>query len=218
MSPGAEHPGALQLTITLALASIAPALVLTCTCFGRFVIVFSFLKNGLGTPGAPPNQVVVGMALFMTMFAMAPVGQTVYERALGPYLAGKLDERQALEAGTPALRKFLLERTRGTDLAVFYEVSRGARPNAAADVPLSIAIPAFVLSELRTAFQMGLCVLLPFLVIDLLVAMVLSSMGMVMLPPTVVALPIKLLVFITVDGWQLVVRSLLRGVAAGAGS
>ncbi len=217
MNPAAAaaSPGsALQMVVVLAIASLLPAIVLTCTCFARFLVVFSFLKNGLGTQGAPPNQVLVGLALFMTMFVMAPVATKVYEQALKPYLDGKMTEGAAIEAAGPAIKGFLLPRTRQEDLALFYEVSNAPRPATAEDVPLRIAIPAFVLTELRTAFQMGLAVLLPFLVIDLIVATVLSSLGMVMLPPVLVSLPVKLLIFVAVDGWHLLVGSLLRGVMA----
>jgi flagellar biosynthetic protein FliP len=203
---------AVQLAVIMGLASLAPAIILTCTCFTRFAVVFSFLKNGLGTQGAPPTQILVGLALFMTLFVMAPVAEQVNDKALAPYLAGKLDEKGALEAGTPPIRDFLLKHTRQADLALFYNVSGTARPKTAAEVPLRIAVPAFVISELQTAFQMGLLMLLPFLVIDLVVATVLSSLGMVMLPPASIALPIKLLVFLAVDGWHLIVSSLLRGV------
>jgi len=203
---------ALQLVVLLTVASLAPAIILTSTCFARFAIVFSFVRNGLATQGAPPSQVLVGMALFMTLFVMAPTGNQIYEEALRPYLDGEISEAQAMKQGTPPLRRFLLERTNERDLELFYEVSSAPRPNQADDVPLRIAIPAFVLSELQTAFKMGLVVLLPFLVIDLIVASVLSALGMVMLPPPIVSLPIKLLVFVSVDGWHLVVSSLLRGV------
>ncbi len=208
---GAMPTGAVPLALMLSLVSLLPAIVLTCTTFARFVIVFSLLKTGLGTPGVPPNQVLVGLALFMTMFVMAPVAGQVYERAAQPYFAGKLDEAGALDAATPPLRKFLLAHTRQRDLALFYEVAHAPRPRRAEDVPLRIAVPSFALSELRTGFEMGLIVLLPFLVIDLLAATVLSSLGMVMLPPSLVSLPLKLLVFLAADGWHLVVRSLLRG-------
>jgi flagellar biosynthetic protein FliP len=205
-------PGsAVQLTAILALASLAPAIILTCTCFARFVVVFSFLKTGLGTQGAPPNQVLVGLALFTTLFVMAPVAADVHGKAVQPYLAGEIDERGALEAATPTIRGFLLPRTRAEDLALFYDVSNTPRPASADEVPLRIAVPAFVLSELRTAFTMGLIILLPFLVIDLVVATVLSSLGMMMVPPTLIALPLKLLVFLAVDGWHLITASLLRG-------
>ncbi len=202
-----------QLIVVFALASLAPAIVLTCTCFTRFVIVFSFLKSGLGTQGAPPNQVLVGLALFMTAFVMAPVANQLHEAAGEAYFAGEVSEAEALELAAPVARGFLLPRTRPQDLALFYDYTDEPRPETADDVPLRIAIPAFVLSELRTSFQMGLLVLLPFLVIDLVAATVLSSLGMVMLPPTLVSLPIKLLVFVMADGWNILVTSLLRGVA-----
>jgi flagellar biosynthesis protein FliP len=203
---------ALHLVMILALASLAPAIVLTCTCFARFAVVFSFLKMGLGTQGAPPSQVLVGLSLFMTLFVMAPVASEVQAKALKPYFAGQLDEGAALEAATPTVRTWLLAHTREEDLALFYEVSGTARPQTPEDVPLRIAVPSFVVSELHTAFLMGLMVLLPFLVIDLVVATVLSALGMVMLPPASIAIPVKLLVFVAVDGWHLMVASLLRGL------
>ncbi|MCR9162753.1 MAG: flagellar type III secretion system pore protein FliP [Nannocystaceae bacterium] len=206
-------PSMIQLVVVFGLMSLLPALVLTTTCFTRFVVVFSFLKTGLGTQGAPPNQVLVGLALFMTAFVMAPVATELYEDAGGPYMNGEIDEGEAYSRAEPVARKWLLPRTRPEDLALFYEYTDDPRPETANDVPLRIAVPAFVLSELRTAFQMGLLVLLPFLVIDLVVATVLSSLGMVMLPPTLVSLPVKLLVFVMADGWNILVMSLLRGVA-----
>lgn len=206
-------PSMIQLVVVFGLMSLLPALVLTTTCFTRFVVVFSFLKTGLGTQGAPPNQVLVGLALFMTAFVMAPVASELYDEAAGPYMNGELDEGEAYSRAEPVARKWLLPRTRPEDLALFYEYTDEPRPETANDVPLRIAVPAFVLSELRTAFQMGLLVLLPFLVIDLVVATVLSSLGMVMLPPTLVSLPVKLLVFVMADGWNVLVMSLLRGVA-----
>lgn len=208
---GVAPASALRMAALLTLVGLLPAIVLTSTCFARFAIVFSFLKSGLGGSGGPPSQVLAGLALFMTMFVMAPVGLTIDESALEPYLAGKMNEKEALEAATPPLRTFLLKRTRQADLALFYDVADLPRPTSADDVPLRIAIPAFTVSELRTSFQMGFLLLLPFLVIDLVVATVLSSMGMVMLPPPVISLPVKLLVFISVDGWHLIVRSLLEG-------
>ncbi len=212
MGTGSGPSSAVQMVVILALASLAPAIVLSCTCFVRFVVVFSFLRSGLGTQGAPPSQIMVGLALFMTLFVMAPIAGEVYERAGEPYMAGQIDESQALEAATPSIRRFLLERTRGKDLELFYSVSTAARPSGPDDVPLRIAVPAFIVSELGTAFRMGLIILLPFLVIELVVAAVLSALGMVMLPPPIVSMPIKLLVFVAVDGWHLTVSSLLRGV------
>lgn len=201
----------IQMVVMMALASLVPAIVLTATCFTRFVIVFSFLRNGLGTQSAPPSQVMIGLALFMTAFVMGPTAQQVNDAALKPYLDGKMNEKEALDAATPPIRSFLLQKTRAEDLALFYDVSGTLRPRSYGEIPLRIAIPAFVLSELRTGFRMGLLVLIPFVVIDLVVATILSSLGMVMLPPTVIALPIKLLMFIAVDGWRLIVSSLLRG-------
>jgi flagellar biosynthetic protein FliP len=210
-APVAGPSSAVQMVVILTLVSLAPAIVLTCTCFARFVIVLSFLRTGLGTQGSPPNQILIGTALFMTVFVMAPTYDAVHAAAVTPYMDGKLTEGQALDAATPPVRTFLLQHTRQEDLALFYDVSKAPRPTTADEVPLRIAVPAFVLSELRTAFQMGLTVLLPFLVIDLLVALILTSMGMMMMPPVMVAMPLKLLVFVAVDGWHLVVESLLKG-------
>ncbi len=202
---------AITMIAILTLATLIPAAVLSCTCFVRFVVVLGFVRTGLSTPSAPPNQVLIGLALFMTVFVSAPVASEIYDHAGRDYMAGKLDEGQALAAATPPLRKFLLARTRERDLALFYEVSDAQRPTTADDVPLRIAVPAFVVSELRTGFEIGLGVLLPFMVIDLVVATILTALGMVMVPPQVLSVPVKLLVFLAIDGWHLVVRSLLAG-------
>jgi flagellar biosynthesis protein FliP len=209
--------GAIGTVLLMTVVTLIPALVLSCTCFVRFIVVLGFVRTGLGTPAAPPNQVLVGLALFMAVFTSAPVAMEMYQRGGSGYLAGTLDERQAIDAATPPLREFLLRRTSEADLELFYEASAtsgATRPTSADDVPLRIAIPAFIVSELRTAFEIGLTILLPFLVIDLVAAVVLTALGMVMVPPQVVALPIKLLVFVMIDGWHLVVQSLLRGALA----
>lgn len=214
LAPAAQAAGPLSaLTVALALGAVTllPALVLSCTNFVRFVVVLGFVRTGMGTPSAPPTQIVVGLALFMTLFVSAPLATRLYEVAGAPYLDGKLSERQALEAATPPLRDFLLAHTSERNLELFYSVSEAPRPATAEDVPLRIAIPAFVLSELSTAFEIGLTILLPFLVIDLVAATVLTALGMVMLPPQVVSLPLKLLVFALIDGWHVIVESLLRG-------
>ena len=203
--------GAVGMIVVMTLVTLLPAIVLSCTCFVRFVVVLGFVRTGLGTPAAPPNQVLIGLALFMSVFVSAPVANEIYDRAGRGYLAGQLDEKQALDAATPPLRTFLLHHTTEADLTLFYEVTSSPRPATIAEVPLKIAIPAFLLSELRLAFKIGLTILLPFLVIDLVAATILTSLGMVMVPPQVVALPIKLLVFVMIDGWHLVVQSLLRG-------
>lgn len=213
-TPGATPPGptsAITMIAILTLATLIPAAVLSCTCFVRFVVVLGFVRTGLSTPSAPPNQVLIGLALFMTVFVSAPVASEIYDHAGRDYMAGTINETQALAAATPPLRRFLLARTRERDLALFYEVSDAPRPSTADDVPLRIAVPAFVVSELRTGFEIGLGVLLPFMVIDLVVATILTALGMVMVPPQVLSVPVKLLVFLAIDGWHLVVKSLLAG-------
>lgn len=212
---GAAAPGplsALSVALILGAVTLLPALVLSCTNFVRFVVVLGFVRTGLGAPSSPPTQIIVGLALFMTAFASAPLATRLYDDAAKPYLAGQLDERGALAAATPPLRDFLVRHTSEKNLELFYSVSAAPRPATVDDVPLRIAIPAFLLSELTTAFAIGLTILLPFLVIDLIAATVLTALGMVMLPPQVVSLPLKLLVFALIDGWHVIVASLLRGV------
>lgn len=213
---GAAHDGggalgAVGTIVVLTLVTLLPAIVLSCTTFVRFIIVLGFVRTGMGTPAAPPNQVLVGLALFMTVFVSAPIATKMYDLGGRQYLAGEMTEGQALDAATPPLREFLLKRTTDKDLELFYSVSSLTHPSSSDEVPLKIAIPAFILSELRTAFTMGLTILLPFLVIDLVAATILTSLGMVMVPPSTVALPLKLLVFVMIDGWHLIVESLLRG-------
>ncbi len=211
VGPPAAPLGAFGVALALGAVTLVPAIVLSCTNFVRFAVVLGFVRTGMGTPSAPPTQVLVGMALFMTVFVSAPVATRLYDVAAAPYFAGQLTEQQALEAATPPLRDFLLAHTSEKNLELFYAVSEAPRPTTAADVPLRIAIPAFVLSELSAAFAIGLTILLPFLVIDLVAATILTSLGMVMVPPQVVALPLKLLVFALIDGWHVIVESLLRG-------
>lgn len=204
--------GPLGMVVLLTLVTLLPAIILSCTSFVRFVVVLGFVRTGLGTPSAPPNQVLVGLALFMTVFVSAPVALEMYDKGGKPYFAGQIDEKGAIEQALPPLRNFLIAHTADSDLHLFLEVSSTSRPATMEDVPMRALIPAFILSELRTAFKIGLTILLPFLVIDLVAATVLTSLGMVMVPPSVVALPAKLLVFVMIDGWHLVVESLLRGV------
>jgi len=200
------------MVVLLTVVTLLPAIVLSCTSFVRFIVVLGFVRTGLGTPSAPPNQVLVGLSLFMTIFVSAPVAMDMYDKGGKAYFAGQIDEKQALELALPPLRTFLVAHTADTDLQLFLEASKSARPATMDEVPLRALIPAFILSELRMAFKIGLTILLPFLVIDLVAATVLTSLGMVMVPPSVVALPAKLLVFVMIDGWHLVVESLLRGV------
>lgn len=200
----------LKILALLTILSLLPAIVLTMTSFTRVAIVLSFVRQGLGTQQTPPNQVIVGIALFVTMFTMAPVMNQVMRDAYEPYAAGKIDDSTALARASAPLRSFMLHETREADLALFYEASKQKLPKTEEEVPIRIAAPAFVVSELTTAFQMGVLVLLPFLVIDLAVASILMSMGMMMVPPTSISLPLKLLLFVVVDGWHMLVGSLIR--------
>jgi flagellar biosynthesis protein FliP len=203
----------LKILALLTILSLLPAIVLTMTSFTRVVIVLGFVRQGLGTQQTPPTQVLVGLALFLTCFTMAPVLTTIARDAYQPYAAGTISDVQAVERASAPLRAFMLHQTREADLALFYEASRAPLPKTEEEVPLRIAAPAFVVSELTTAFQMGVLVLLPFLVIDLAVSSILMSLGMMMVPPTTISLPIKLLLFVVADGWHLLVGSLLRSFA-----
>jgi flagellar biosynthetic protein FliP len=200
----------LKILALLTILSVLPAIVLTMTSFTRLVIVLGFVRQGLGTQQTPPTQVLVGLALFLTCFTMAPVFSAIARDAYEPYSAGTINDTQALERASAPLRTFMLHQTREADLALFYDATQAPLPKTEEEVPLRIAAPAFVVSELTTAFQMGVLVLLPFLVIDLAVSSVLMSLGMMMVPPTTISLPIKLLLFVVADGWHLLVGSLLR--------
>jgi flagellar biosynthetic protein FliP len=203
----------LKILALLTILSVLPAIVLTMTSFTRIAIVLGFVRQGLGTQQTPPTQVLVGLALFLTCFTMAPVFSKVAHDAYEPYADGKISDAQALEAASAPLRSFMLHQTREADLVLFYEAAREPLPKVEEQVPLRIAAPAFVVSELTTAFQMGVLVLLPFLVVDLAVSSILMSLGMMMVPPTTISLPVKLLLFVVVDGWHLLVGSLLRSFA-----
>ncbi|HXN31804.1 MAG TPA: flagellar type III secretion system pore protein FliP [Polyangiaceae bacterium] len=203
----------LKILALLTILSLLPAIVLTMTSFTRVVIVLGFVRQGLGTQQTPPTQVIVGLSLFITFFTMAPVFSAIARDAYGPYAAGTITDVQALERASAPLRSFMLHQTREADLALFYSTTQVPLPKTEEEVPLRVAAPAFVVSELTTAFQMGVLVLLPFLVIDLAVSSILMSLGMMMVPPTTISLPIKLLLFVVADGWHLLVGSLLRSFA-----
>lgn len=207
-----EVATALQIVFLLTVLSLAPAILLMLTSFTRIVIVLALLRQSLGVPQLPPNQVLVGLALFLTAFTMAPVGEEIYRAALAPYLAGQLPPADAVGRAMTPLRAFLLRQTREADLALMVQLAKAPPPASPAQVPTHVLIPAFALSEIRTAFQMGLVLFLPFVVIDLVVASVLMSLGMLMLPPVMLSLPLKLLLFVLADGWHLVVRSLVASV------
>ncbi len=203
----------LKILALLTLLSLLPAIVLTMTSFTRVIVVLSFLRQGIGAQQTPPNQVLVGIAIFLTLFTMAPVTAPILRDAWEPYTKGAIAEEEAVARATVPIRAFMLRQTREADLALFYGAARLPLPKTEEEVPLRIAAPAFVVSELTTSFQMGVLVLLPFLVIDLAVSSTLMSMGMMMVPPSSIALPIKLLLFVIVDGWNLLIGSLLRSFA-----
>jgi flagellar biosynthesis protein FliP len=198
--------------LLLTIASLAPILLLLMTSFTRFVIVLSLVRNGIGLQTVPPAQVLIGLALFLTMFAMSPTLTAVNDVALQPLLAGDIDAMEAAELGYDPMRQFMLSQTREEDLGMFLELAGAEAPATPADIGPTTLVPAFVISELRTAFTIGFVVFVPFLVVDLVVAAVLMSLGMVMLPPIFVSLPLKLLLFVLVDGWSLLSRSLVMSV------
>lgn len=200
----------LQVVVFLTLLTFIPAALVITTSFTRIAIVFHFLRQALGTQEMPSNQMLVGLTLFLTVFIMAPVGQRVHELALAPALAGRLSVTEALDRGAPPLREFMLKQTREADLALFVELGRLPRPDRLDDLPMRVVIPAFAISELKTGFQMGFFLFVPFLLIDLIVSTTLLSMGMLQLPPAMISLPFKILLFVMIDGWNLLVASLVR--------
>ncbi|MGO1057803.1 flagellar type III secretion system pore protein FliP [Planococcus sp. FY231025] len=199
----------LQLLALLTILSIAPALLILMTSFTRIVIVLSFVRTGLGTQSMPPNQVLVGLALFLTFFIMAPVFTEINETALQPYLAGEATQEEAMETAVVPIKLFMAEHTREKDLALFFKYQELEKPDSIEEIPLMSLIPAFAISELKTAFQIGFVIFIPFLIIDMVVASTLMAMGMMMLPPVMISLPFKILLFVLVDGWYLIVESLL---------
>ena len=201
----------LQIMLLLTILSLAPAILIMMTSFMRIVIVLSFVRNALGTQQIPPNQVIVGLALFLTFFVMSPIFIQINNRAIQPYMSGNISQQEALQKTTEPLRKFMLRQTREKDLSLFVHLSKMPRPKNSKDVPTFVLIPAFIISELKTAFIMGFLIYIPFLVIDMVMASVLMSMGMMMLPPIMISLPLKLLLFVLVDGWHLIARSLVMG-------
>jgi len=200
----------LEILLVFTILSVAPAIMLMMTCFTRLVIAFSFLKKALGTQTTPPNQVLVGLSLFLTLFIMTPVFSKINEQALQPYLDEKITIETALGEAAKPLRAFMFKQTREKDLALFMSLAKLDKPQNREEVPTSVLIPAFMISELKTAFQIGFVLFLPFLVIDMVVASILLSMGMMMLPPIMISLPFKLLLFVLVDGWYLLVGSLVK--------
>lgn len=200
----------LQIVLLLTVLSLAPAILIMVTSFVRVAVVLSFLRHAIGTQQMPPNQLLVGLALFLTFFIMAPVANKSYDEGIQPYIDGKISGEEAFDKASAPFKKFMMAQTREQDLALFVNIAKLDQPNNADDIPIHVLIPAFVISELRTAFQIAFVVFIPFLVIDMVVASVLLSMGMMMLPPIIVSLPFKILLFVLVDGWYLLVKSLVE--------
>jgi len=205
----------LQIIFLLTILSLAPAILMLMTSFTRLVVVFAFLRHALGTQQTPSNQIIAGLALFLTFFIMMPVWQKMNTDALQPYLNEEISQEVALKVAVNPIRQFMYKQTREKDLALFVKMAKAEKPKNPADVPTSILIPAFVISELKTAFIIGFVLYVPFLIIDMVVASVLLSMGMMMLPPIMISLPFKLMLFVLVDGWHLVVGSLVKSFVGG---
>lgn len=210
----ATRPGevatTVQIFLLLTVLSLAPSLLIMTTSFTRIVVVLSFLRTALGTQQAPSNQIIIALSLFLTFFVMTPVWQQINKEAYQPFKAGAISQEQAFDKAVAPVRKFMLSQTREKDLELFVTISKQPRPRNANDIPTLTIIPAFMISELRTAFQIGFLIYIPFIVIDMVVASVLMSMGMMMLPPVMISLPFKILLFVLVDGWGLVIGSLVK--------
>ncbi|MDT8446504.1 MAG: flagellar type III secretion system pore protein FliP [bacterium] len=200
----------LQVIALLTVLSLAPAFLIMTTSFTRIIIVLSFLRNALGTQQSPSNQILLGLALFLTFFIMAPIWKDVNDQALQPYFAKKISQETAIDLGIRPVKRFMVKFTREKDLALFVRIAKIPRPKNISEVPIWVVIPAFVISELKTAFQMGFIIYIPFLVIDMVVSAVLMAMGMMMLPPIMISLPFKLMLFVLVDGWYLITASLVQ--------
>jgi flagellar biosynthetic protein FliP len=200
----------MEVLILFTILAVAPAVLVLCTCFTRIIVVLSFMRQALGTQNMPPNQLLVGFALFLTISIMQPTGERIYKDGILPYMNKKVATTQVLEVFESELRKFMKKQVRKDDIGLFYDVSGKNPPNTIEEVPIHFLIPAYIISELKTAFQIGFLIYIPFLILDMVIASVLMAMGMMMLPPVVVSLPFKLLLFVLVDGWKLITGSLLR--------
>lgn len=205
-----EVVSAIKLVLMLTVLTLAPAILIMMTSFTRIIIVFSFLRQALGVNQMPPNQLLVGLALFLTFFIMGPAFTEINKNGLQPYLAGKISQDDAINLSMAPLRKFMFSQTRDTDLSLFLKLAKVDQPKTRADVPSMVLVPAFIVSELKTAFQIGFIIFLPFLVIDIVTSSVLMAMGMMMLPPVVVSLPFKVMLFVLVDGWGLLIGSMVK--------
>ncbi|MBI5206477.1 MAG: flagellar type III secretion system pore protein FliP [Candidatus Firestonebacteria bacterium] len=201
----------LQILFLLTILSLAPAILIMVTSFTRIIVSLSFLRHAIGVPQVPPNQILIGLALILTFFIMSPIGTQVNNEALQPYLEKKITQTEAFEKALLPIRKFMFRQTRETDMALMIKLSKTPKPKNFSEIGTLVLIPAFVISELKTAFQIGFMLYIPFLIIDMVVSCILMSMGMVMLPPIMISLPFKLLLFIMADGWHLITQSLVNG-------
>lgn len=206
----AEIVSAVKLILMMTVLTLAPAILIMMTGFTRIIIVLSFLRQALGVQQMPPNQLLVGLALFLTFFVMGPAFTEMNQNGVQPFLAGKINQDQAIDKTLAPLRKFMFSQTRDSDLALFVRLSKMEKPKTRADVPTMVLVPSFIISELKTAFQIGFIIFLPFLVIDIVASSVLMSMGMMMLPPVVISLPFKVMLFVLVDGWGLLIGSMVK--------
>lgn len=206
---GEPSTSSLSIILLITVLSIAPAILVLMTSFTRIVIVLGFVRTSLGTQQMPPNQVLIGLALFLTLFVMSPTISTINDVAVQPYLKGEITQTEALDKAAVPMKKFMYSHTRPKDLQLFMSYTKTERPESYEDIPISVLVPAFAISELKTAFQMGFMIFIPFLIIDIVVSSVLMAMGMMMLPPVMISLPFKILLFVLVDGWYLIIKSLL---------
>jgi flagellar biosynthetic protein FliP len=205
-----EIVSAIRLILIMTVLTLAPAILIMMTSFTRIMIVFSFLRQAVGVPQLPPNQILIGLSLFLTLFIMGPAFKEANEKGLKPYMSGQLNQDEAMTASLAPLRRFMFAQTRESDLSLFVRLAKIDSPRTRADVPTLVLVPSFILSELRTAFQIGFIIFLPFLVIDIVASSVLMAMGMMMLPPVVISLPLKVMLFVLVDGWGLLVGSMVK--------
>lgn len=207
---GADLVDTMQVLVLFTVLTLAPAFIILCTSFTRIIVVLSFMRQAIGTQSMPPNQLLIGLALFLSMFVMMPTGKSIYDKSINPYLNKQISATQAISNIEADLRGFMSAQVRKTDIELFYDVSSTPLPSTIEEVPTHYLIPAFIISELKTAFQIGFLLYIPFLILDMIVASVLMAMGMMMLPPVIISMPFKLLLFVLVDGWQLVTGSILR--------
>ena len=207
---GTDLVDTMQVMVLFTVLTLAPAIIILCTSFTRIIVVLSFMRQAIGTQSMPPNQLLIGLALFLSIFVMMPTGKSIYDNSINPYINKQINTTQALDGIERDLRVFMESQVRKVDIGLFYDVSGEVAPQNINDVPLHYLIPAFIISELKTAFQIGFLLYIPFLILDMVVASILMAMGMMMLPPVIISMPFKLLLFVLVDGWQLVTGSILR--------